>query len=46
MVKVNGETWSAKTISDNIIPKDSEVIIKNIEGVKAVVELLNEKVNV
>ena len=45
-IKVNGETWSAKTISDNIIPKDSEVIIKNIEGVKAVVELLNEKVNV
>ena len=44
-IKVNGETWSAKTISDNIIPKDSEVIIKNIEGVKAVVELLNEKVN-
>ena len=45
-IKVNGETWSAKTISDHIIPKDSEVIIKNIEGVKAVVELLNEKVNV
>jgi len=31
-IKVNGETWSAKTISDNIIPKDSEVIIKNIDN--------------
>ncbi|MFR5765066.1 MAG: hypothetical protein ACLUF5_00470 [Clostridia bacterium] len=29
-----------------MIPKDTEVIIKSIDGVKAVVELADEKVNV
>ncbi|MGN1384432.1 MAG: hypothetical protein ACI4XD_03985 [Clostridia bacterium] len=28
------------------MPKDTEVIIKSIDGVKAVVELSDEKVNV
>ena len=38
-IKVAGEKWSAKTISDEIIPKDSEVEITQIDGVKAVVTL-------
>ncbi len=45
-IKVGGEVWSAKTLSDTIIPKNSEVIIKNIDGVKVVVELANETINV
>lgn len=36
-IKVNGEVWSAKTKEQMVIPKDSEVRIENIEGVKAFV---------
>lgn len=37
-IKVNGEIWSAKAEDEGIvIPKDSEVEIKNISGVKAIV---------
>lgn len=36
-IKVNGEVWSAKTDEQINIPKDSEVQIERIEGVKAYV---------
>lgn len=36
-IKINGDTWSAKTDSEEIIPKNTEVKILRIEGVKAVV---------
>lgn len=39
-IKVGAETWSAKPLEDNtIIPKDSNVIIEKIDGVKAVVSV-------
>ncbi len=38
LVKVNGETWSAKSEDDSIISKDTEVIILAIDGVKLIVK--------
>ena len=38
LVKVNGETWSAKSEDDSIIPKDTEVTILAIDGVKLIVK--------
>ena len=40
-VKVANEVWSAKTEDGSIIEKGSQIKIVKIEGVKAVVELLN-----
>jgi len=37
-VKVSGTVWSAKSTSDDIIKKDSKVVVKAIEGAKLVVE--------
>ena len=39
-VKVSGEAWSAKSADDTYIPKDTEVVIEKIEGVKAIVKPL------
>ncbi len=36
-IKVDGQVWSAKCESKNVIPKDTEVLILAIDGVKAVV---------
>lgn len=36
-IKVDGQVWSAKCQGDEIIPKDTEVTILAIDGVKAVV---------
>ena len=36
-VMVDGEVWSAKSEGEDIIPKDTEVFILAIDGVKAVV---------
>lgn len=36
-VKVGGETWSAISENSNTITKDTEVIVKKIDGVKLVV---------
>lgn len=36
-IKVGTEIWSAKNSDDEIIPKDSEVEIISIDGVKAIV---------
>jgi len=46
VLKVNGETWSAKSTNENIIiKKDTEVEIEKIDGVKAIVkELENSNV--
>ena len=38
LVKVNGETWSAKTADDSFIPKDTEVEILAIDGVKLIIK--------
>lgn len=39
-IKVNGEVWSAKSDENEVIPKDTEVIIEKIDGVKAIVKPL------
>ena len=44
-VKVDGEIWSAKTKEEIDIPKDSEVIIEEIDGVKAFVRPVNSSVS-
>ena len=41
-VKVGGESWSAKSADDTYIPKDTEVIVEKIEGVKAIVKPLTK----
>ncbi len=40
-VKVKGNTWTARSCDDSIIPIDSTVEIKRIEGVKVFVSLKN-----
>ncbi len=40
LIKVEGQVWSAKSKEQIIIPKNSEVEIESIEGVKAYVKLL------
>ena len=37
-IKIDGEAWSAKSSDNTYIPKNSEVIVEKIEGVKAVVK--------
>ena len=34
----NGIEWTARSIDENIIPKDTEVVIKEVKGVKLIVE--------
>ncbi len=41
-IKVNGEIWSAIGIDDKSIPKGTEVEIKEIKGVKAIVAPLEK----
>ena len=38
-IKIGGETWSATSSNNTIIPKDTEIIVEKIEGVKAIVSL-------
>ena len=42
-VKINGESWSAKSVDDTYIAKDTEVIIEKIDGVKVLVKPLIKK---
>ncbi|MBR6252852.1 MAG: NfeD family protein [Clostridia bacterium] len=39
-VSVNGEMWSAKSKEDEIIPENTKVKVLEIDGVKAVVEVI------
>ena len=41
-VKVAGEAWSANSVDNTYIPKDTEVVIEKIEGVKAIVKPLKK----
>lgn len=41
-VKIGGETWSAKTISDEIIPENTEIEVVQIDGVKAIVKKVSK----
>ena len=40
-VKVGYTVWSAKSINDTVITKDTKVIVKSIEGAKLVVEAID-----
>ena len=42
-ITINGDKWAAKTTSDTIIPENTKVIVKEIDGVKAVVEVAEEE---
>jgi membrane protein implicated in regulation of membrane protease activity len=43
-VQVNGQFWSAKTADDDVqISKDSVVMIREVDGVRLVVEELKRK---
>lgn len=39
-IKINGETWSAKSSDNSFIAKDTEIVVDKIEGVKAIVKPL------
>jgi membrane protein implicated in regulation of membrane protease activity len=39
-IKLDSEVWSAKSADSTFIPKDTEVIIEKIDGVKAIVKPL------
>ena len=41
-VKIDGDVWSAKSVDDTDIPKDTEIEIVEIDGVKAVVKKVSE----
>ena len=43
-VKVNGETWSAKSYNNEFISKDTEVIVEKIDGVKLIVRPISSSV--
>ena len=38
-IKVDGQVWSAKCQNEEIIPKNTEVFVLAIDGVKAVVSV-------
>ena len=38
LVKVNGETWSAKTEEESTIPESTEIEVVSIDGVKLIVK--------
>lgn len=45
-IKVNGEVWSAKSLTNEIIAKGELIQIVKIDGVKAIVEKSKEKATV
>lgn len=41
LVRVGSSKWTARSVDDTIIPKDSRVKVLSIEGVKIMVELID-----
>ncbi len=41
-ISINGDVWSAKAKEGEVIPENSKVKILEVDGVKAVVELIKE----
>ena len=41
-ISINGDKWSAKSNDDSIIPENTKVKVLEIDGVKAVVEIIKE----
>jgi membrane protein implicated in regulation of membrane protease activity len=42
-VKINGEIWSAISVNEDDIEKDSIVVVRKVEGNKVIVEKLEEE---
>lgn len=42
-VKVLGQTWSARSLNDEVIPVDEKVTVHSIDGVKLIVEVQKEQ---
>lgn len=42
-IKIDGEVWSAKSYNDEDIPKNAEVEVVEIDGVRAVVKLATDE---
>lgn len=42
IVKISGQIWTAKSANNQLIQRDSKVKVIKIEGVKIIVDLLNE----
>lgn len=42
-VKIGGQIWSAKSLNNEVIPVNAEVVVEKIEGVKVVV--VRKKIN-
>ena len=42
-ITINGDKWSAKTVNGEVVPENTKVIVKEIDGVKAVVEVAEEE---
>ena len=40
-VKVANQVWTARSVGGGILPVDAKVIVRSIEGVKAIVEEIN-----
>lgn len=45
-IKIDGEVWSAKSMNDEEIEKNTEIEITEIDGVKAVVKKVSKKTTV
>lgn len=43
-VKIGGETWSAKTLSEETLPENTEIEVVKIDGVKAIVQKVSKLV--
>lgn len=39
LVKLNGEVWSATSVNSIAIPKDANVVVEKIDGVKLIVKI-------
>lgn len=45
-IKIDGEIWSAKSVNDEDLPKDTQIEIVEIDGVKAVVKKIEDTAKV
>lgn len=45
-IKLNGEVWSAEEINGKNVPKDAEVVVVKISGVKAIVSVVKLPSNI
>ena len=44
-VVINGQEWAARSVTGEIIPVDTRIVVKAIQGVKVMVEVIKESNN-